>query len=48
MKDIQGSRSVITDDEGDYVESYEYTDLGETKKLGNTDFYSEQCYTGED
>ncbi len=44
-KDIQGSTSVITDDEGDYIESYEYTDLGETKKYGNTDFYNEICYT---
>lgn len=45
-KDIQGSTSVITDDEGGYVQSYEYTDFGETKKYGNTDFYNEICYTG--
>lgn len=45
-KDIQGSTSVITDDEGSYIESYEYTDFGETKKYGNTDFYNEICYTG--
>lgn len=37
----EGSTSVITDDEGSYVESYKYTDFGKTKKCGNTDFYSE-------
>lgn len=42
----EGSTSVITDDEGDCIESYEYTDFGEPKKCGNTDFYNEICYTG--
>lgn len=45
-KDIQGSTSVITDDEGIYVTSYEYSDFGETEKQGNAYFYNEICYTG--
>ena len=44
--DIQGSTSVITDDEGKYVTSYEYSDFGETEKQGDTGFYNEICYTG--
>lgn len=45
-KDIQGSTSVIIDDEGKYVASYVYSDFGETIKTGIIDFYNEICYAG--
>lgn len=45
-KDVQGSTSVITDEEGNCVTSYDYTDYGETTKKVNAEFYNEICYTG--
>lgn len=45
-KDIQGSTTVITNEEGECEQSYSYTDYGETTNNIDTNFYNEICYTG--
>ena len=45
-KDVQGSTTNITDNTGACVQSYDYTDFGETAERIATDFKNEICYTG--
>ena len=45
-KDVQGSITNITDNTGACVQSYDYTDFGETAQRIATDFENEICYTG--
>lgn len=45
-KDVQGSTTNITDNTGACVQSYDYTDFGETAQRIATDFENEICYTG--
>ncbi|MEI3319822.1 MAG: RHS repeat-associated core domain-containing protein [Eubacterium sp.] len=45
-KDVQGSTTNITDNTGACVQSYDYTDFGETAERIATDFENEICYTG--
>ena len=45
-KDVQGSITNITDNTGACVQSYDYTDFGETAQRIATDFKNEICYTG--
>lgn len=44
-KNIIGSVTNIINEDGSPKVSYEYSDFGETKTVGNTDFYNEICYT---
>ena len=45
-KHVQGSTTNITDNTGACVQSYDYTDFGETAERIATDFENEICYTG--
>lgn len=45
-KDVQGSTTNITDSTGACVQSYDYTDFGETSERITTEFENEICYTG--
>jgi RHS repeat-associated protein len=45
-KDVQGSTTNITDNTGECVQSYDYTDFGETSERITTEFENEICYTG--
>ena len=45
-KDARTSTSNVIDDNGNYVTSYDYSNYGETTKLGDNTFMNEICYTG--
>lgn len=45
-KDVQGSTTAITDNKGECIQSYKYTDYGETEEKCKDSFYNEICYTG--
>ena len=45
-KDIKGSTTNIVDNNKNAKISYKYSDFGETREIGDTDFYNEIAYTG--
>jgi RHS repeat-associated protein len=45
-KDIRTSTSTLVDDSGKHVLSYDYSDFGETTRLGNQAIHNEIAYTG--
>ena len=45
-KDIKGSTTNIIDNNKNAKISYKYSDFGETREIGDTDFYNEIAYTG--
>ena len=45
-KDVKGSTTNIVDNNKNAKISYKYSDFGETREIGDTDFYNEIAYTG--
>lgn len=45
-KDVQGSTTNMTDNNGECVKSYNYTDFGETQESISSEVDNEICYTG--